>query len=243
MIISSTEPGPYDHKAIAGPGRFLVGAQGYGAFSSTLYDRHGRPVQTWPSHGMMLIDQQGTIRGPESENTSSGRSRFRVLSPDGSMRDGPRLTGYHTTYPALDAEGTAVFWRDGALLTVDADLHQHELFTMTDDRAVMSRILLLEHGTVAFALDNELLIFRDTGLTRLADGPWPCAGGNIRGNPAVSVRYPAPCARPRRSSGECPDKPPSSAYAPVCERRPHEPGKRSADPLGADPSRRRRYRP
>jgi hypothetical protein len=136
---------------------------------------------------MALIDQHGTIRGPESENTLPSRSRFRVFNPDGSMRDGSPLTGYYTSYPALDADGTAVFWRDGALLATDVGLHQHELFTMTDDRAVMSRVLLLEHGTVAFALDNELLIFRGTGLARLADGPWPCADGNIRGNPAISV--------------------------------------------------------
>ncbi|NUO57954.1 MAG: hypothetical protein HOV78_14895 [Hamadaea sp.] len=182
QVISATEPSPYHHKAIAGPGRFLVGAQGYGAFTSTLYDHDG-PVQTWPSHGMMLIDQHGTIRGPESENRLPSRSRFRVLNPDGSMRDGSPLTGYYTTYPALDAHGTTVFWRDGALLAVDADHHQRELFTMTDDRAVMSRVLLLDHGTVAFALDNELLIFHDTGLAPLAHGPWPCADGNIQGNP------------------------------------------------------------
>lgn len=80
-----------------------------------------------------------------------------------------------------------VSMRGGALLAVVVDLHQRELFTMTDDRAVMGRILLLDHGTVAFVLDNELLVFRSTGLARLADGPWPCADGNIRGNPAVSV--------------------------------------------------------
>jgi hypothetical protein len=76
-----------------------------------------------------------------------------------------------------------VSWRDGALLAIDADLHQRELFTHDDDRAVMSRILLLGQGTIAFALDNELLIFHSTGLAPLAHGPWPCADGNIQGNP------------------------------------------------------------
>jgi hypothetical protein len=87
------------------------------------------------------------------------------------MRDGPPLSGYYTTYPALDANGTAVFWRDSALLAVDADLQQRELFTMADDRAVMSRILLLGRGFLAFALDHELLLFHDTGLAPLAGGP------------------------------------------------------------------------
>jgi hypothetical protein len=44
-------------------------------------------------------------------------------------------------------------------------------------------LVLLGHGTIAFAPDNELLIFRDTGLAPLADGPWPCADGNVHGNP------------------------------------------------------------
>ncbi|WP_435204987.1 hypothetical protein [Micromonospora sp. bgisy143] len=189
-IISTTEPGPYHHKAIAGHGRFLVGAQGYGAFSSTLYGPDGQPTHTWPSHGQMLIDQHGTIRGPESENRLPSRSRFRVLNPDGSMRDGPPLSGYYTSYPALDATGTAVFWRDGKLLAVDANLDQHELFRTDDDRTVMSRTFLLQDATIAFALDNELLIFRDTGLAPLAAGPWPCADGNIHGNPAIATVAP-----------------------------------------------------
>lgn len=63
QVVATTEPAPYHHKAIAGRGRFLVGSQGYGSFSSTLYDRDGRVLQAWPSRGMMLIDRHGTIRG------------------------------------------------------------------------------------------------------------------------------------------------------------------------------------
>jgi hypothetical protein len=36
-----------------------------------------------------------------------------------------------------------------------------------------------------FALNNELVIVRDTGLARLDDGPWPCGDGNLQGNPVV----------------------------------------------------------
>ncbi|MEU5566724.1 hypothetical protein [Micromonospora musae] len=186
-IVATTEPGPYHHKAIAGPGRFLVGAQGYGALTSTLYDHDGRVAQTWPSHGQMLVDERGTIRGPESENTMPSRSRFRVLNRDGSMRDGPPLTGYHTTYPALDDDGTTVFWRDGQLLAVDEELRRRELLRRDDDRAVLSRVLLLDEGIVAFSVADELLIVRGTGLAPLAAGPWPCADGGIHGNPVVSV--------------------------------------------------------
>lgn len=186
QIVAATEPGPLGRKAIAGPGRFLIGSQGYGVFSSTLYDQAGQPVQSWPTHGLMLIDEHGVIRGPESHNTS-GRSPFRILDPDGSMDEGPDVNGYYTAYPALDADGTAVFWRNGALTTVDHDLDRRDLYSAADDRAVMSRTLLLDDGIVAFALGDELLIFRDTGLAPLAAGPWPCAEGNLRGNPVLTV--------------------------------------------------------
>ncbi len=185
QIVATTEPAPYHHKAIAGPGSFLIGRQGYGAFSSTLHDPDGRTIQTWPSHAMSLIDRHGTISGPESENTLPSPSRFRVLNPDGSMRDGPPLSGYYTTYPALDTEGNAVFWRDGKLLVIDADLQTHTLFAQDDNRAVMSRVLLLDHGQIVLALHNELFIFRSTGLTDLDNGPWPCADGNLQGNPTA----------------------------------------------------------
>ncbi|MFJ6199092.1 hypothetical protein [Micromonospora sp. NPDC092111] len=185
-IITTTPPGPYMHKAITGPGSFLIGQQGYGAFTTTHYDPDGHAQQTWPSHGMMLIDHHGTISSAESENVTPSRSRFRVLNPDSSVSDGPLLSGYYTTYPALDAEGTAVLWRDGKLLAINPDLQARTLFTQDDDRAVMSRILLLERGRVAFSLHNELLLFDSTGLAPLDNGPWPCGDGNLHGNPVSS---------------------------------------------------------
>jgi len=187
QIVATTEPAPYHHKAIAGPGRFLIGRQGYGAFSTTLHDHDGRTIQTWPSHGMLLVDRHGTIRGPESENQIPSRSLFRVLNADGSLRDGPPLSGYYTTYPALDSDGNTVFWRDGKLLTIDSDLQVRELFADQDDRAVMSKVLLLDQGQVILALHDELLIFHNTGLAALDAGPWPCADGNLHGNPAAHL--------------------------------------------------------
>ena len=115
---------------------------------------------------------------------------FRILHQDGSLRDGPPLNEYYTTYPALDADGTTVFWRDDKLQAVDADLRTRVLLAhpgRQDGRLIVtSRVLLLDDGVVAFALDDELLIVRDTGLAALDTGPWPCADGNIHGNPVVA---------------------------------------------------------
>jgi hypothetical protein len=185
QIITATRPAPLHHKAITGPGEFLIGSQGYGAFSTARYDRSGILIEEWLSHTMMLVDRHGDIRGPESENVLPSRSRFRGFGPDGALRDGPALTGYYTTYPALDRDGTAVFWRDGRLLVVDADFEMHELFARDDERAVMSRIMLLDQEQVVFALHDELLIFGDTSLGPLDTGSWPCADGNLRGNPVM----------------------------------------------------------
>ncbi|GAA1961785.1 hypothetical protein [Kitasatospora viridis] len=185
-IVASTKPLPAGRKAIAGPAEFLIGSQGYGEFSTARYDRDGAQVARWNSHGAMLVDAAGAVRGPELENRLPSRSRFRVLTDTGALVDGPALTGYYTSYPALDSAGTAVFWRDGKLLAVDSSLTQHEYFATDDSRNVISRILLLDAGLVAFALDSELLLIQ-TPLRPLASGSWPCGDGNLHGNPVRST--------------------------------------------------------
>ncbi|MFJ9703385.1 hypothetical protein [Streptomyces fradiae] len=183
--ISVTAPAPTGRKAIAGPGQFLLGSQGYGAFTTGRFGRDGVETARWASHGAMLVDKNDGVCGPELENSLPSRSRFRRLAPDNSLVDGPPLTGYYTSYPAMDCEGTAVFWRDGKLLAVDTDLAGHELFAMDDSRAVIGRALLLSEGNVVVSLDNEVLVFR-TPLGSLAEGPWPCGDANLRGNPLLS---------------------------------------------------------
>ncbi|MFJ3594725.1 MULTISPECIES: hypothetical protein [unclassified Streptomyces] len=133
----------------------------------------------------MLVDKNGSASGPELENRLPSRSRFRRLAPDNTLVDGPALTGYYTSDPAMDCEGTAVFWRAGKLLAVDKDLAGHELFAMDDSRAIIGRTLLLNEGCVVISLDNEVLVFR-TPLGPLAKGPWPCGEANLQGNPLLS---------------------------------------------------------
>ncbi|MFC9249508.1 hypothetical protein ACFT7S_37320 [Streptomyces sp. NPDC057136] len=133
----------------------------------------------------MLVKGQCTICGPELENGLPSTSRFRRLAQDNTLVDGPSLTGYYTSCPAMDREGTTVFWRDGQLLAVDADLASHELFAMDDGQNVMGRTLLLGDGRVVVSLDSEVLAFHSS-LSPLAEGPWPCGDANLRGNPVMS---------------------------------------------------------
>jgi hypothetical protein len=187
QLIATSRPGPSHHKVISGPGEFLIGLQGYGAFSTSRYDDAGAVVQEWPTHAMIVIDRHGGISGPESENVLPSRSHYARLEPDGTVRHGPALPGYYTSYPALDSDGTAVFWRDGRLRAVDRDLQARDLFTREEDkRQVISKVMLLGDGLVAFAIHDELIIVSRTGLGALDGGIWPCADGGLHGNP---VRY------------------------------------------------------
>lgn len=185
QILNATKPAPIGRKALSGDGEFLIGVQGYDEFATVRYDRDCGEAARWPSHGAMLIDRLGTLLGVELDNRSAAQPSLRVMERDGSLSCGPALPGYHTTHPALDRDGTAVFCRDGSLLTVDAELTRHELGRMKDDRIMaMSRILLLEDGIVAFTVNDELFIFR-TSLGPLEDSVWPCGDGNLNGNPVI----------------------------------------------------------
>ncbi|MFI6713277.1 hypothetical protein ACIBF7_43080 [Nonomuraea sp. NPDC050478] len=187
-LIAATPPGPTQHKAILGPGEFLIGSQGYGAFSTSHYDADGTVLREWPTHTMPLVNHKGRIVGPEFENRTPSRSHFVALEPNGAVRKGPHLPGYYTSYPVLDSDGTAVFWRDGRLLAVTADLHARELHAAPDDqRNIMSRTLILEHGQIVFALDDELLLISGTGLSPMDAGPWPCDNGGLHGNPVLDA--------------------------------------------------------
>ena len=198
QLIERTSPGPHGFKAIPRPGEFLVGFQGYGAFSTQHYDSTGTPVREWATHAMLVVDHNGTIRGPESENMVPGRSDFVVLEGNGRVIHGPAFTGYYTSYPAIDEHGTSAFWRDGRLVTVDANLKMRTVLSSTsseEDHTWSSRVLLLADGLVAFSLRDyhrfdddveELIFVENTGLGSLDGGVWPCGDGGLHGNPVVA---------------------------------------------------------
>lgn len=188
-LVAATPPGPLARKAIAGPGEFIIGSQGYGTAATTRYDASGRSVRSWPTHAMLLIDERGDVRGPESENVLPSRSRFVGLAPDGAgVRQGPPLSGYYTTYPALDEYGTAVFWRDGGLHAVTSDYEMRTLHESAGaERGVWGRTLLMEEGRSVIHVRDELWTFTGTGLGALAKAPWPCADGGLAGNPVAHL--------------------------------------------------------
>ncbi|WP_405985580.1 hypothetical protein [Streptomyces sp. NBC_00872] len=91
-IVSATSPAPTGRKAIAGPGEFLIGSQGYGAFTTGRHGRDGGETARWASHGAMLVNGQGTICGPELKNGLPSTSRFRRLAEGNTLVDGPAVS-------------------------------------------------------------------------------------------------------------------------------------------------------
>lgn len=186
-VVAATRPGPNAHMAIAAPGEFLIGYQGYGVFQTSRHDSAGTVTQEWKTHVMPLVDADGAVSGPESQNVSPDRSRFVRLEADGTVLNGAALSGYYTSYPALDDEGTAVFWRDGAVRAVDRDLKMRDLLVLSAERSVASRVLLLDGGRVVLALNDEVFILEETGLGALNGGVWPCGDGGLQGNPVLDA--------------------------------------------------------
>ncbi len=168
-----------------GQSAWLLGVQGYDAFDLYLYDRDGQERQHWLSHAEVVLTEGGEIRGVEIENRLPSRMHFSIFLPDGTVRKGPHLDGYYSTYPVVNQAGVTAFWRDGKLRTVDASLNERMLWQDTSliDKKLMTRMLLTNDGTLIFGLEDELFLV-PTDLGPMAHSPWPCGGGNARGNPA-----------------------------------------------------------
>jgi hypothetical protein len=184
----ATEPRPESSLAITGPGEFLVGSQGYGAFDLYLYGPGGTLRQHWDRHAEVVVTERGELRGVEMENCTPSRMHFSVFRPDGTVRQGPHLSGYYTTHPVVSRGGVTAFWREGELQAVDADLGKETLLRDRGSagKSIMTRMLLTAAGTLVFGLEDELwMVSSDLGA--MADSSWPCGGGNARGNPVYRV--------------------------------------------------------
>jgi hypothetical protein len=180
-----TESVPTGSLAIAGPGRFYQGIQGYGAFETRLLGPDGSTLQRWESHGDLILDEDGLVRSVEMENCLPSRMRFVTLHDDGTVGDGPLLEGYYTSYPAISREGVVAFWRNGELVLIDDKMVREVIYSdpIAAPQAVIGRMLLLPDGSLVFSVGHEVWIV-DAGLGSLAESPWPCGGGNLRNNPA-----------------------------------------------------------
>ena len=79
----STRRGPIQKVAGLGNGEFLVGYQGYGAFETLHYGRHGEILNSWRTHGYYVV-YAGEIRVIELRNDSETMELVR-LGPRGQF--------------------------------------------------------------------------------------------------------------------------------------------------------------
>src|SRR5262249_51118175 len=122
-----------------------------------------------------------------------GASRWRTACPRGctsasscpTARYGRAPTWTATTPPTQSSasRGVTAFCREGELQAGDLALRRRGFGEVDSPSGgnVMTRMLLAEDGTLAFGLDEELRLV-PTDLGPMADSPWPCGGGNARGN-------------------------------------------------------------
>ena len=153
----TTKKGPISKVAPLGGGAFLVGYQGYGAFETLRYDRCGRVSERWPSHGHYVVDD--CVRVIELENSLPSKMRLASLNPGGDVTRGDWLDGYYTSRPLLNPDGTAYFFRKGAVLAARGLMIGERLALAAPDDALFStKIVGGERGFyLAYARAGERL--------------------------------------------------------------------------------------
>lgn len=182
-----TELIPVHYAASMGLGRFLIGAQGYGAFETYLYDAVEGLKCEWTTHGYWVVRDNGEVRLVEMENRLPSRMHVSILELRGRVRQGPHLDGYATTYPFITSDGQLVFCRNGELCVVDERLKKHVLHREPSlSKLGSGRMLREPGGKLVFTVGDELWLV-DAGIAEMAKSPWPCGSGNPGGNPVWPV--------------------------------------------------------
>jgi hypothetical protein len=141
----TTKKGPISEVAPVGEGGFLVGYQGYGAFETLRYDRDGRVLERWASHGYYLVDD--CVRLIELENVVPSKMHLARLDPGGKVTRGDWLDGYYTSRPLLDANRTVYFFRKGTVLAArDLSIVERLPLASPDDGLFSTKITGGEWG-------------------------------------------------------------------------------------------------
>jgi hypothetical protein len=128
----TTKQGPIHATASLGGGAFLVGYQGYGAFETLRYERDGRTRTRWATHGHYVV-ASNDVRVIEMENVFPSKMHLARRTLGGEVIRGAWLDGYSTSLPCVHADGTVLFFRDGALQAA-RDLQIDDKLELCDSR-------------------------------------------------------------------------------------------------------------
>ena len=190
-LLWSSGTGPGGRAAIAGPGSFLVGTQGYGAFRTDRIDAGG-VRDTWGTQGPYLVTDH--MRVVEMENDTTAEMHTATLGAGGTLVRGQRLPGYHTGGPVALADGSLLMWRAGELLQIDPGGNIVRRHSFGVPLAAAGRVVTNGQGRFAFAVsDGEYgrgswpLWIVSTDLPGLCSGPWPCDGAGSHNTSVLPV--------------------------------------------------------
>jgi outer membrane protein assembly factor BamB len=155
-ILWHTPAGPQGGQSILGRDRFLIGVQGNGRSSLAAVERDGTESDRWDRHAWPIVGDDGVIRGVEIEDVLPSTMRVSTFAPGGQVTRGPQLDGTSTSYPALAADGSIVFWRESeGLLAVGPDLVKHALWADPAKGAwtATTRTLIAADGSIVFGME------------------------------------------------------------------------------------------
>lgn len=192
QLLWTSEMCPYSRRGIYGDGQFVFSVGGYGESRTFVSDEHGENKGEWKRSGA-FCSSEGEIWLTEQGQTTTQPCHAFVLGLHNTEKEGARLPSHEGAPPALGEDGL-IFWRAGQLLRVDSQGRKHVLNSSVGDpkSRVLSRMLLDEQGTLAFAtagvgaayedIESCLWIAREP-VSPLRRTPWPCDEGNPAANP------------------------------------------------------------
>ena len=81
-----------------------LGTRAMERLTTAHHNNQGQGRTPWTAHAMLLIDGHGDVGGPESEDVAF-RFSIVTLEPNRTFTNGPPLSAYYTSFPAVDSEG------------------------------------------------------------------------------------------------------------------------------------------
>ncbi len=182
-LLWQTEPQYLGWMAAADDGTFLVTHDG----ALRRIAKEGSISQEWAVNGVPVLTPERHIH---LKTPVGGRRReFTAINGSGKAQMWELEHDYAFPYMAHSSDGRTVLWSNGKLLTFKDGTFTTRLEAPEYcSDFVQSHMLLHPSGALIFALSGypqgatELWLV-ETDLAPLADSPWPCADGNLAGNP------------------------------------------------------------
>jgi hypothetical protein len=156
-IAWGTEPRPWSYVTPTGHS-WLLGQQGMAYSRSERSPRMARSSNDGHPMATSRSFQPVPSTSSSLENVLASRTHASALLPGGAVRRGAHLPEFHTSRPALTADGELVFWGNGQLQVIVPELRQRALAPAPSGEINPSTMYLTAEGTLAFTLGSRLWV-------------------------------------------------------------------------------------